>query len=949
MATVRSDLDGAAGDISAREAEVLAALADHLTNAEIAARLFISVRTVESHVSSLLRKLGLSGRRELARAAVDLLDRGAPAPRSRDAAARLPTPLTSFVGRESEAAELADALARHRLVTAVGPGGVGKTRLALRVAQDIEGDFRDGAWFVDLVAISDPSLIAAAVALVLGLGESQGRSMEDVVVGWFVDREALLVVDNCEHVLDGVGVLFERLLAACPRLTVLATSRARLLLPFERAFPVPGLSVASPSAGLPGDAVALFLRRASAGGATVEDRDLDRVVALCRGLDGMALAIELAAARLPSLGLDGLEEGLADRLLLLAGGSRLDDRHRSLRSALDWSYALLAEADRALLRRVSVFAGPFAARSAAEMLDGWPPVEAEKVPSMLARLADQSLLVTLSTPGGTRYRALETIRQYGAAMAEDAGEGVEAHARHLGWCLAAAERLTPPVLDDVEGDTWRSDFDVVSVEARHALPRARHVPEQRDRAYRLSLLLAELSFARGRPGESQRRYELAAELAPDDGARGVALRMAAGAAEARQFGNEALRLRPLAAQAALSSGDRAGAGRDLARAAELIGRGPGIIATPPPEGQVGRFLEQARPLAAGDPVAEARVLVAEAFDLDERDPLTQELGDRALGLARGANDLMGESAALDVLTSVHLAAGRPGAALDCAVRRTELLAALPVTAEYALEHFDAYQMASACAVAAGDLRAAHSLGEGLCDLPFYREEGHLATSRLIVVALLSGAWDEALRLAETFRAGWERAGRPLAGNLQTAPYAAATVHALRGDDDERAAWLEIVTELRTPGRPLTAIHFGEFFDALVLLHRGRAAEAVQLLAEPPEEFANDYNGMWRGWYASAWAEAAVLAGRPDAAERVDRARWCAAGNPVAEAIVLRAAALHAGGEQARAELTAAATSLHGLGAGYQWARSLVMLGGDERERGEQLLAALGAAAMPWPR
>ena len=167
------------------------------------------------------------------------------------------------------------------------------------------------------------------------------------------------------------------------------------------------------------------------------------------------------------------------------------------------------------------------------MLHGWSPVDPDLVPSRLADLADQSLLVTTATPGGTRYRALETIRQYGATMVDDAGETGEAHARHLTWILAAAQRLLPPVMDGPEGDAWRADFDVISVEARQALPRARHVVELRDPAYRLSLLLAELSFARGRPGESQRRYELAAELAPDDTTRASALRLAACAAEAR--------------------------------------------------------------------------------------------------------------------------------------------------------------------------------------------------------------------------------------------------------------------------------------------------------------------------------------------------------------------------------------------------------------------------------
>ncbi len=934
--------------MSAREAEVLAAVAEHLTNAEIAARLFISVRTVESHVSSLLRKLEVADRRQLAQAAEGFLSASAVEWPDRRPTASLPTPLTSFVGREAEARDLAAALTEHRLVTAIGPGGVGKTRLAIRVAHDVAESFPDGIWFVDLVAVTDPGLVALALAQALGLRESQSTSIEDVMTGWVASRRVLLILDNCEHVLEGVGVLVERLLAPCPSLTVLATSRARLLLPFERAFPVPGLSV-TPTGDAPGDAVELFLSRAKAGGTEVAELDLPRVVALCRGLDGMALAIELAAARLPSLGLDGLEEGLADRLPLLTGGSRLDDRHRSLRSALDWSYALLDEPDRALLRRVSVFAGPFAARSAAEVLGGWEPIDPDLVPSQLAGLADQSLLVTTSSRGETRYRALETIRQYGAALVEDAGETAEARARHLAWILAAARRMLPPVMDGPEGDEWRADFDVISVEARQALPRARYVAEQRDTAYHVSLLLAELSFARGRPGESQRRYELAAHLAPDDAARARDLRMAAGAAEARQFGNEALRLRPMAAEAALNAGDPTGAANQLARAAELIGRGPGIIPTLPPDGEVERLLERARPLVGGDPATEARVLIAQAFALDERDPEAERLVERALALARSVDDRLAESAALDQLTSIQLAFGHLQDAYGSAVRRTRLLAPIPVTAESALEFFDAFQMAAQCAVAAGDLRSAHLLGEALCDLPFYREEDHLATSRLIVVGLLSGAWDDTVYWSEMFRAGWERAGRPVAGNLRPTPYAVATVHAMRGDEESRASWMEVVGTLRTPGVSPATMHFGEFFDGLVLLHRGQVEDAVSLLVEAPEDFVTHFNGMWKPWYASVWAEAGVLAGLPEAADRVARARSVASGNPVVEAVLLRAEGLLEGGEHGHAALAAAAAALHGLGARYQWARTLVMLGGDERERGEQELAALGATAMPWPR
>ena len=401
--------------MSAREAEVLAALGEHLTNAEIAARLFISVRTVESHVSSMLRKLQVSDRRALAAIATTLRPAPATVPRTgaRDMVASLPSPLTSFVGRLSERAGLAAALGADRLVTAVGPGGVGKTRLALSVAGDVAGRYADGAWYVDLVAVTDPSMIAPAVAAALGLGERQGRSTEDVVLGWLAARETLLVLDNCEHLHDGVAVLLERLLAGCPGLSVLATSRARLLVPFERVFAVPGLSIEADDG--PGDAVDLFRVRAAAAGSSLTLEDAGRVAAICRGLDGMALAIELTAARVPSLGLDGIEAGLGDRMRLLAGGRRIDDRHRSLRSALDWSYTLLDEPGQAVLRRVSVFAAPFTVGAAATVLAGWPPVDGGAIPAILAGLADRSLLVALAAPSGTRYRVLETIRQYGAA------------------------------------------------------------------------------------------------------------------------------------------------------------------------------------------------------------------------------------------------------------------------------------------------------------------------------------------------------------------------------------------------------------------------------------------------------------------------------------------------------------------------------------------------------
>jgi hypothetical protein len=257
-------------------------------------------------------------------------------------------------------------------------------------------------------------------------------------------------------------------------------------------------------------------------------------------------------------------------------------------------------------------------------------------------------------------------------------------------------------------------------------------------------------------------------------------------------------------------------------------------------------------------------------------------------------------------------------------------------------------MAAETAIAAGDLAAARTFAEHVRDLPYYLEEGHLATARLLVVTALAGDWDETAALGEVFREGWERAGRPRAGNLSRGPYAAAAVCGLRGDDEGRAEWLTVANGLVTPGRPNSDIHHDEFFDALVLLHNGYAEDATALLAAAPEEFRAWYNGLWRPWYAAVWAEAAVLAGHPAAAERIKRARRCSAANPIAVAIVDRSAALASGDRQG---LLTSAEQLLTAGCRYQWARALILAGGQERGHGENEMALMGAspmAALPAP-
>ncbi|TDD71108.1 ATPase [Actinomadura darangshiensis] len=915
--------------ISAREAEVLALLGEHLTNAEIAARLVISVRTVESHVSSLLRKLQLPDRRALARQAAEAAgpERVEPA---------LPSPLTAFIGRVRERGELAEALRAHRLVTVAGPGGVGKTRLALAVAADVAPDFPDGVWFADLVPVTEPGRVGAAVAAAVGVGEQPGRGIDDAVPDALADRRALLVLDNCEQVLDGVAPFLERLLAACPRLRVLVTSRARLLVPFERVFAVPPLSR---EGGDESEAVALFMDRASAVGWPPGPAVSDGVVAICERLGGMALAIELAAARWSTLGLDGLTAGLSDQLRILTGGPRADDRHRSVRAVLDWSHDLLEPRDRALLRRVSVFVAPCTAEAAAEVA-GFAPLDPAAVVDGLGVLAEQSLLGVTPSASGTRYHALETIRQYGTERLADAGELTDVRSRHLGWCLANASALTGG-----GGAEWRARFDAVAEELRAALAWAADQPEQRADARRLAAAMAELAFARTLLGEAQQRFEQAAGLtADDDGAGAAALRQAAAVAGCRSVDGDSYRLFRAAAEAARRAGDTAGAGRDLAAAATVAYRFSSSFAQPPPVDEVTAMLAQARELAGDAPSAEAAValaeaaVVADAFGAVQGSPdnpaqATVSRAEHAVELARRAGDPVAESAALDALAGAVSWAGDAFAAAAAARRRIDVLACEPPAPAATHELMDALAMAAGTAVGVGDLPAARRWGARLAEHPLLAEAGHHATSWLLVADAFSGNVGEVLTTSRRFHDTWEKSGRLRSRSLGPAAASVAMIHGLRGDRSARASWLAIVSEAGPADDH--RLGYGAVFDAMVLLHHGDAEAALERVAPPPDEVWKWVCWVWLHWYVALRAEAAVLTGHPDARDRIAAARDVVAGNPVASAQVDRADAL-LDGDLSRQ--LAAAAAFDAAGCRYQSARTLLLARGDETA-----LAGLGLA------
>jgi predicted ATPase/class 3 adenylate cyclase len=337
----------------------------------------------------------------------------------------LPVQLTSFVGRGAQMTDLEKLLVDNRLVTLTGAGGAGKTRLGVEIAARIAAEFRDGVWYVDLAPITDPDLVSVTVARALGLPDQPGRSTMDTLLRFVRDRQLLVVLDNCEHLLDACADLVVALLGAAPGLTVLATSREPIGVSGEAIWRVPSLSVAD-------EAIELFADRARLARTDfrVADDNAATVGEICRRLDGMPLAIELAAARVRALSLAEILAGLRDRFRLLTGGARTAvRRQQTLRASVDWSHALLTEPERVLFRRLAVFLGGFDLE-AAQAVAGHDEVERFQVLDLLTLLVDKSLVVAEHTSGATRYRLLETVRQYALEKLGESGEADTVRARH---------------------------------------------------------------------------------------------------------------------------------------------------------------------------------------------------------------------------------------------------------------------------------------------------------------------------------------------------------------------------------------------------------------------------------------------------------------------------------------------------------------------------------------
>jgi predicted ATPase/DNA-binding CsgD family transcriptional regulator len=406
---------------------------------------------------------------------------------------RLPVQLTSFVGRSLQMDELRPEIVGNRLVTLTGAGGAGKTRLAIEVAGQMTSYFSDGIWYADLAPVTHPVVVPITVARAFGLPDQPGRSITDTLLSFVRERQILLVLDNCEHLLEASAALVSELLAACPNVTILATSREPLSVPGEVSWQVPSLSLAD-------EAVELFSDRARRARPdfVVSEDNTQTVADICRRLDGMPLAIELAAARVRSLSLDEIVGSLHDRFRLLTGGARTAvRRQQTLRASVDWSHALLTEPERILFRRLAVFMGGFDL-DAAQAVAGGTDVERFQVLDQLSLLVDKSLVNAENSSGRTRYRLLETVRQYALEKLGESGEADEVRGRHRDHYSEMAAQLDAPAKTGYELRLARAVEEIDNLRAAFVWSR-----ETGDiaRALELASALQPLWLTRGRISE----------------------------------------------------------------------------------------------------------------------------------------------------------------------------------------------------------------------------------------------------------------------------------------------------------------------------------------------------------------------------------------------------------------------------------------------------------------
>jgi predicted ATPase/class 3 adenylate cyclase len=703
----------------------------------------------------------------------------------------LPVQVTSFVGREQEMADVKRLLASTRLLTLTGAGGTGKTRLSLQVAADLVESYEEGVWLVELATLSESALVLQAVATVLGIKEEPGKPLTQSLIEYLKPRQVLLLLDNCEHLLSGCSALAQAILQGCPEVRILATSREGLNIHGETTYRLPSLSVPGPER-LPTvetlihyEAVRLFIDRAAAAQPSfvVTNQNAPVLTRICCRLDGIPLAIELAAARLKALPVERIAERLDDCFRLLTGGSRTAlPRQQTLRASIHWSYDLLSEQEQTLLQRLSVFAGGWtleAAEAVCKDEDGRMKAEEEPPPhlhpssfilhpsdilDLLTSLVEKSLVVYEEREAGARYRLLETIRQYSRERLLPAEEAERVRNQHLLYFVRLAEDAEPHLEGPAQKE-WLHRLAEEHGNLRAALDWSLAGGRIED-GLRLAGALKWFWILRFHRREGY-QY-LVALLSADDGSsptpRAKALLMAAvlafqggiGEEEAEALCRESLTLyRQL--------GDQRGIARSLAYLARLV--------------QSLRSYEEGRTLhdesvavarQTGDTATLAHALLMRAYttDLTREAPQARVDAQEALALCRGLGHTVGEAVACRILGWTELHEGDVARATRWFredLTRTRMLGDL------AGSMIAIHNLADAAAVQGDKLRAARLLGA----IHMLEEELHIPLPQVEHPSeLLLEPGEEAIRAA------WA-AGQAL--TIEQATAYALEEHALRGE------------------------------------------------------------------------------------------------------------------------------------------------------------------------
>jgi predicted ATPase/class 3 adenylate cyclase/DNA-binding CsgD family transcriptional regulator len=737
---------------------------------------------------------------------------------------RLPVQLTSFVGRQAELSQVHELLTQNRLVTLTGAGGAGKTRLATQIAGQLAGEFDrfpEGVWYVDLAPITDPELLPVTVARALGLPDQPGRSTMDTLTRFVADRQMLVVLDNCEHLLDASAALVNALLATAAGLTLLTTSREPIGVPGEVSWRVPSLSLAD-------EAIELFADRARRArpAFAVSDDTVAAIGEICARLDGLPLAIELAAARVRALSLAEILDSLHDRFRLLTGGARTAvRRQQTLRASVDWSHTLLTQPERILFRRLAAFLGGFDFDAAQTVASGGE-VEPYQVLDQLALLVDKSLVVANDSRGRTRYRLLETVRQYALEKLSESGEADAVRARHRDHYTAMAAVLDASAGSDYEQRLEQSDVEIDNLRAAFGWSRENSAVEL---ALTLASSLQPLWQARGRIREGRAWFDAA--LADVDAQHPEVA--------------AAVRARALADKAVLDTWAGAAASTDQAEQALAIARD------------------------VDDPALLARTLTACGFiaGAGYNAEVARAYFTEAIGLARAVDDRWRLSRILALQAQGGEIAGDPLRMRAAAEEGRDLADAIG-------DRFNS----RACRFYLGTSQTARGdLVAAVAQLGAVAAEAEDAHDEIYRVVSLEG---QSFALAHQGEAAAARAAAEagLKGGTELGGRFAAIAHAFVGFAALAAGDRAAAHEAREAARhDLTVLSGGA--AAGQRIWNAEAALADRDLATArrwADEGVATTTGLWLAWALCTRARVAIAAGEPQQAERdaQDALTWC---------------------------------------------------------------------------